>query len=70
MKNTEFKLRKIEPDETQPKAIWIFDLKNNAVGIVYCDQMFVPVDGIELFPSDLKSILTIAENFRLFYNNL
>ena len=69
MKNTEFKLRKLAETGKNPKAIEI-RTDSRVFGIVYVDGAFDPRVGIELYPSELKSILTIAENFQLFYNNL
>jgi hypothetical protein len=65
----ELKLKKQVPDSVNIAGI-IPIRGGKAIGIIYICGNFVPVDGCELNTDELKQILTISENFFLFYNNL
>jgi hypothetical protein len=53
--------------KTQPKSISADDGKTKAV--IYIDGL-IEIKGEGLYPSELKQLLVVAENFKLFYENI
>lgn len=63
------KLQKIESSESTCSAISVKGDNGYPIGLILCSQEFIPADGVELSYKDMKHIMTIMENFSLFYSN-
>ena len=61
------KLTAFPESKTQPKRIYA-DGKTT-FAFIYIDGM-IEIKGDGLYPSQLKELLVIAENFKLFYENI
>ena len=61
------KLTAHSESKTQPKRIYV-DGKTT-FAFIYIDGM-IEIKGDGLYPSELKQLLVIAENFKLFYDNI
>jgi hypothetical protein len=64
------KLKKNLPDDIQCASLSVFDNKGHGIGLILTSGEFLPVDMVELTIYEMKQILVIMENFRLFYDNL
>lgn len=64
------KLSKVESTEISPKGIAIWTNEITSIGVAYCSGEFVPVSEVELTLYELKQIVAIIENFKLFYENI
>jgi hypothetical protein len=64
------KLKAYPPTPIYPKRIEVRNHEGDNIALVNCDSSIQWNGHIELYPSDIKQVLTIAENFNLFYQNI
>ncbi len=61
------KLKALPESKTQPRRIHVE--MENSFAMVYIDSQ-IEFSGEGLYPTQLKELLIIAENFKLFYENI
>lgn len=62
-------LEKNPETRSQPKSIVCKNKKNELLCTIYCDGQIEPKSN-NLYPSEIKEIVTVADNFFLFYSNI
>jgi len=63
-------LKKLPSDTLQCKSIQVKRTTGEPLGIILTSGEYLPVDGVELYTNDIRTILNVCENFNLFYENL
>ena len=71
MKNSNIKLKKLPFDSISiTNSIQAFRYSDQPLGLILASGEFIPVDGVELYISELLTIVNVMDNFPLFFDNL
>lgn len=71
MKTANLKIKKLPFDTIdRTNAIQVKRNSGEPIGLILASLEFIPVDGTELYMSEMATILQIMENFPLFFDNV
>jgi len=70
MKKSKLMLKKITQSAYCQSAIEIRTNSGDAMGLITCDQCFIPCPDVELYPAEIRAITAITDNFWMFYDNM
>jgi len=62
------KLKKHQSNESEPQKIELRTDSGDPMGVVYHDGIFIPCEVVELSKYELKQIISVINNFELYFN--
>lgn len=71
MQNANIKIQKLPHDSiNRLNSIQVKRNSGQSLGLILASGEFIPVDGAELYTSEMLTIVNVMKNFPLFFDNV